>query len=226
MQLSNEELAERIDHTLLRQQAVEADIVRLCKEARDFGFKAVCVHPCFVELCVRELKDCKVRVATVVGFPLGANSREVKAFEAEQAFANGASEVDMVINIGALKERKIEKVFDEIRGVVEVSSRFPGTLVKAIIETSLLTEEEKVLAAETIVRAGADYVKTSTGFGSAGATVEDVAMLAKVLGGRAKIKASGGIRTREQAEKLVAAGADRLGTSSGIAILTGQYWQR
>jgi len=221
MQISNDELAQRIDHTLLKPQAVGADIIRLCKEAREFGFKAVCVNPCFVELCVRELKESEVRVAAVAGFPLGANCREVKAFEAEQAFLNGANEVDMVINIGALKERKTEVVFEDISGVVGVSSRFPGTLVKVIIETSLLTNAEKVLACEAAVRAGAHYVKTSTGFGGSAALVEDVILLSKTLQGRAKIKASGGIRTREQAEKMLAAGAQRLGTSSGVAILTG-----
>ncbi len=219
MDLSTDEIARRIDHTLLKADALQPDIIELCSEARKYGFKAVCVQPCFVELCVSELRDSGVDVAAVVGFPLGANCSEVKAYEAQKAFAQGAREVDMVMNIGALKDGNIHKVYEDIRGVVEISSFYPGTLVKVIIETALLTQEQKVLACETAVWAGALYVKTSTGFGGTGATVDDILLMVKAVGGKAKIKASGGIKTREQAEMMLEAGADRLGTSSGVAIV-------
>lgn len=221
MYLSDEELAKKIDHTLLVPEAKETCILKLCREARAFGFKAVCVQPYFVELCVSELAGSGVDVAAVIGFPLGANLKEVKAFEAQKAFSQKAREVDMVINIGALKDGKQEYIRQEIENVVEVSRQYPGTLVKVIIETALLSTEEKVLACELAVQAGADFVKTSTGFNGPGATVEDVLLMSKVLQNRAKIKASGGIRTREQAERLLSAGAHRLGTSSGTVIVAG-----
>ena len=219
MGLSSSEIAGRIDHTLLRADAREAEIRKLCQQAKKYGFKAVCVQPCHVELCVKELLDSGVDVVAVVGFPLGSNCPEVKAYEAKKAFAQGAREVDMVMNIGALKDGKLEKVYEDIHGVVEISSFHAETLVKVIIETALLTNAEKVLACETAVQAGAQYVKTSTGFGGSGATVEDIRLMVKAVDGEAKIKASGGIKTRQHAEMMLAAGADRLGTSSGVTIV-------
>jgi deoxyribose-phosphate aldolase len=217
---NNKDLAKTIEHTLLKPEAGEAMIRKLCQEAREYGFKAVCVQPCYVKLCRQELLDSDVDVTVVVGFPLGANCSEIKAWEARNAFISGAREADMVINIGALKDRRLDKVREDIREVVDVSNEFPGTLVKAIIETALLTNEEKVMACEIALQAGAKYVKTSTGFNGGGATVEDVILMAGVVKGRGKVKASGGIKTRELAELLLAAGADRLGTSSGLAIIT------
>ncbi|MDX9870798.1 MAG: deoxyribose-phosphate aldolase [Clostridia bacterium] len=220
MGYTNQELAQRIDHTLLKPEATAEMIIKLCAEARQYGFKAVCVQPCYVELCGQELAGSGVLTATVIGFPLGANLIETKVFEAEKAFAQGAAEVDMVMNIGALKDKNTEYLLREIGSVTVVSRKFPGTAFKVIIETALLTDEEKVLACELVVKAGADYVKTSTGLGGGGATVQDIRLLAAALKGRAKIKASGGIRTRETAEELLQAGADRLGASSGVAIVT------
>jgi deoxyribose-phosphate aldolase len=220
MDNNKKDLAKTIEHTLLKPEAGEAMIRKLCQEAREYGFKAVCVQPCYVKLCRQELLDSDVDVTVVVGFPLGANCSEIKAWEARNAFISGAREADMVINIGALKDRRLDKVREDIREVVDVSNEFPGTLVKAIIETALLTNEEKVMACEIALQAGAKYVKTSTGFNGGGATVEDVILMAGVVKGRGKVKASGGIKTRELAELLLAAGADRLGTSSGLAIIT------
>lgn len=216
---SDKELAKRIDHTLLKPEAGEASIRKLCQEACKFGFKAVCVHPCYVRLCVKQLSGSGVDIATVIGFPLGMNCTEIKALEAKRALTDGANEVDMVINIGALKDKKLDLVLQDILQVVNTSKKFPGTIVKVIIETALLTKEEKIIACELAVQAGAQYVKTSTGFGGNGATVEDIVLISETLKGRAKIKASGGIKTREQAEQLIAAGADRLGTSSGVPII-------
>lgn len=220
MSYSDKDLAKCIEHTLLKPDASEAAILKLCQEARDYGFKAVCVHPCFVRLCVQELTDTGIDVVAVAGFPLGQNCPETKAAEAGLAFKAGAKEVDMVINISRLKDRKDEEVLRDLLAVVNESKKFPGKTVKVIIETALLTENEKILACNLVVQAGAQYVKTSTGFNGGGATADDVLLIAKALKGKAKIKASGGIKTREQAELLLAAGADRLGTSNGVAILT------
>lgn len=217
--ISNAELALKIDHTLLKPEARKADVEKLCEEAIKYGFKAVCVQPSYVEVCVKALAGSGVTVAAVVGFPLGANTPEVKAFEAQRALAAGAREIDMVIHIGALKDRRIDRIKQEIRAVVETAAGYPGALVKVIIESCLLTDEEKVLACELAVETGAHFVKTSTGFGGGGATEEDVRLMAQTVAGRAKVKASGGIKTREQAEKMLGAGADRLGTSNGTAII-------
>lgn len=219
MSYSDKELAKRIDHTLLKPEAGEASIRKLCQEACEFGFKAVCVYPCHVQLCVKQLSGSGVDIATVVGFPFGNNYTEIKALEARRALTDGANEVDMVINIGALKDKNLHLVLHDILQVVNISKDFPGSLVKVIIETALLTKEEKIIACELAVQAGAQYVKTSTGFGGGGATVEDIVLISETLKGKARIKASGGIKTREQAEELISAGADRLGTSSGVSII-------
>jgi deoxyribose-phosphate aldolase len=221
MNITNEELVKYIDHTLLKPEAREDDILKLCREARLYGFKAVCVQPCYVSTAVKALEGSGVAVAVVIGFPMGANTPEVKAFETEKSLLAGARELDMVINVGALKDRKLDLVRQDIRGVVEKAAARPGVLVKVIIETCLLTDEEKVLACQAALAGGAHFVKTSTGFGGGGATEEDVRLMAQTVAGRAKIKASGGIRTREQALKMIAAGANRLGTSNGAAIING-----
>jgi len=221
MNTAPDKLAQAIDHTLLKPDARLADILKLCDEAKKHSFKAVCVQPCHVKSCVEALQGSGVAVATVIGFPHGANCSEIKAAEARLALEQGAQELDMVINIGALKDGDTERVYWDIKAVVDESSQRPGTLVKVIIETSLLTREEKILACQLAVQAGAQYVKTSTGFAGGGATLEDVALMVETVKGQAKVKASGGIRSREQALAFLAAGADRLGTSSGIAIVTG-----
>ncbi|MFC0298396.1 deoxyribose-phosphate aldolase [Geobacillus jurassicus] len=212
-------IAKMIDHTLLKPEATEQQIVQLCAEAKQYGFAAVCVNPTWVKTAARELSGTDVRVCTVIGFPLGATTPETKAFETKNAIENGAREVDMVINIGALKSGDDGLVERDIRAVVEAAAG--RALVKVIIETTLLTDEEKVRACQLAVKAGADYVKTSTGFSGGGATVEDVALMRKTVGDRAGVKASGGVRDRETAEAMINAGATRIGTSSGAAIVTG-----
>ena len=209
-------IAGTIDHTLLKAVATTKEIEEYCRQAVEHNFAAVCVNPCYVKLAVEKLKGTEVKVCTVVGFPLGANTPEVKAYEAAQAVAEGAEEVDMVINIGALKEGKLSYIEEEIRRVVQAAQ---GALVKVIIETCYLSYEEKVSACQAAQRAGAHFVKTSTGFGPAGATVEDVALLKKTVGSKMGVKASGGIKNIQDAEKMLAAGADRIGTSSGIALV-------
>ncbi len=216
----NDNIAQYIEHTLLKPEATETEIYKICQEAREFNFTAVCIQPQYVSLCVEQLQGSGVEVATVVGFPLGANTGAVKAFEARRAFLDGAHDVDMVVNLGALRAKQINKVYADIKGVVEESNAFPDRQVKVIIETCLLTEEEKIVVCRTAVQAGAHYVKTSTGFAAGGATVDDVALMARVVEGRAKIKAAGGIKTLEQAKRFILAGADRIGTSNGIAIMT------
>jgi deoxyribose-phosphate aldolase len=212
-------LAAFIDHTLLKPAAIGADVDTLCREARDFGFAAVCVNGCWVRRCREGLAGTGVKVACVVGFPLGAMVPEAKAFEAERAVADGADEIDMVLNLGALKAGDADAVERDIRGVVQAAR---GRAVKVILETGLLDEAEKVLACQLSQRAGAAFVKTSTGFaaGSA-ATVEDVALMRRTVGPEMGVKASGGIRTRVDARRMLASGANRLGTSSGVAIVTG-----
>ncbi len=206
-----------IDHTLLKADASVEQIIQLCSEAREYKFASVCVNSCWVRLCAEQLRGSGVAVCTVVGFPLGAMIPEAKAFEAEAAVENGATEVDMVINIGALKSKDYRMVAKDINDVAKaVHDR--GALLKVIIETCLLTQEEKVIACLLAKNAGADYVKTSTGFSTAGATVEDVALMRKVVGDDMCIKAAGGIRDRETAEKMIEAGADRIGASAGIKI--------
>jgi deoxyribose-phosphate aldolase len=211
-------LAALIDHTLLKPAATGAEIDTLCREAREYGFGAVCVNGCWVRRCRASLAGAGTKVACVVGFPLGAMAPEAKAFEAERAVADGADELDMVLNLGALKSGDADAVERDIRGVVEAAR---GRAVKVILETGLLDEAEKVLACQLSRRAGAAFVKTSTGFaaGSA-ATVEDVALMRRTVGPDLGVKASGGIRTRVDARRMLASGASRLGTSSGVAIVT------
>ncbi|MED4269807.1 deoxyribose-phosphate aldolase [Geobacillus stearothermophilus] len=213
-------IANMIDHTLLKPEATEEQIVQLCAEAKQYGFASVCVNPSWVKTAARELSGTDVRVCTVIGFPLGATTPETKAFETKNAIENGAREVDMVINIGALKSGADDWVESDIRAVVEAAAG--KALVKVIIETALLTDDEKVRACQLAVKAGADYVKTSTGFSGGGATVEDVALMRKTVGDNVGVKASGGVRDRKTAEAMIEAGATRIGTSSGVAIVSGQ----
>ena len=205
-----------IDHTALRPEATVEDIIRLCQEAQQYKFAAVCVNSCYIDLCAHLLKGTGIKVAAVVGFPLGAALTEVKVCETREAVLRKADEIDMVINIGAAKAGRWEFVAEEIKGVVSAAE---GAVVKVIVETALLTREEKVKACETVVESGAHFIKTSTGFGPGGATIEDVKLFKSIAGDRIRIKASGGIRTREQAEALIAAGATRLGASNGVALV-------
>lgn len=216
------EIARYIDHTNLKPYATKEDIIKLCDEAIQYGFYAVCVNPYRVKLAKDYLREkgADVRVASVIGFPLGATPTEVKVFEAKKALDDGADELDMVINIGALKDGDYEYVKRDIEEVVKVAHE-KGAKVKVIIETCYLTDEEKVKACELAKEAGADFVKTSTGFGSGGATVEDVKLMRKVVGPDMGVKASGGIRTYEQAVAMIEAGANRIGTSSGVKIVEG-----
>lgn len=220
MELSAKELASYIDHTALRPGTTRADIDTLCEEARRYNFAAVCVNPVWVQHAAANLADTSIGVAAVVGFPLGANTSAIKAREAEQALADGATEVDMVINIGALKGGDFDTVRNDIAAVTEVT-RAGDAICKVILETALLTDEEKTTACRLAQEAGADYVKTSTGFGPGGATVDDVALMREVVGPEMGIKAAGGIRTAEDARRMIAAGATRLGASSGVQIVEG-----
>jgi len=214
------ELARLIDHTLLKPEATADQIAQLCYEARKYGFAAVCVNPTHVSLAAQLLHGSPVAVCTVVGFPLGATPPEVKAYEAQVALAQGATEIDMVINIGALKSRDYEMVARDIRAVVRVCrAHTPPALVKVIIEAALLVDEEKIAACLLAKEAGADYVKTSTGFASGGATVADVALMRRTVGPAMGVKAAGGVRTRDDAEALVHAGATRIGASAGVKIV-------
>ncbi|GLH64904.1 deoxyribose-phosphate aldolase [Parageobacillus sp. G301] len=213
-------IAKMIDHTLLKADATKAQIVKLCEEAKQYGFASVCVNPTWVATAAELLKDTDVKVCTVIGFPLGANTPETKAFETKNAIENGAAEVDMVINVGALKDGNDDLVERDIRAVVEAAKG--KALVKVIIEACLLTEEEKVRACQLAVKAGADYVKTSTGFSTGGATPEDVALMRKTVGPNIGVKASGGVRDMQSAEAMIQAGATRIGTSSGVAIIEGK----
>ena len=208
-------LASYIDHTLLKPVATKADILKLCDEAKQFHFASVCVNPCWVSLCAEVLKGSGVKVCTVIGFPLGANTSEIKAQEAALAIKQGAQEVDMVINIGALKEGNTDYVYKDILAVRKASE---GKVLKVIIETSYLTDEEKKTVCRLCAKAGADFVKTSTGFSNAGATAEDVKLMKEASG--IKVKASGGVRTKEDALKMIEAGASRLGASAGIKIVS------
>lgn len=201
-----------IDHTVLKQDTQEAAVIKLCKEALEYKFASVCVNPTYIELCAKLLKGSDVKVCTVIGFPLGANTKEVKGFEALDAVNKGAEEIDMVINIGALKDKKDDYVFEEIKYIKECCK---GRLLKVIIETCLLTDEEKVRACELSKKAGADYVKTSTGFSTGGATATDIALMRKTVGPDLGVKASGGVRSYEDMVAMVEAGATRIGTSSG-----------
>ena len=217
----NLEIAKYIDHTLLNPNARKAEITKLCQEAKEYGFYAVCVNPVHVRQAVKELASSNVAVATVVGFPLGANLTDVKIAETQRAISEGAEEIDMVINIGALKDGEVDFVADEIKAVVKVAR---DHLVKVIIECDLLTDEEKVAATLACVKGGAQTVKTSTGFvkDGKGATVEDIELIKKTLdGANLGIKASAGIRDYDKAKALIDAGATRLGTSAGVTIVKG-----
>lgn len=207
-----------IDHTNLKQDATKDSIVKLCEEAKEYDFASVCVNPGWVPLCAELLAGTDVKVCTVIGFPLGATSSASKAFETQDAVAHGAQEVDMVINVGALKGKDDEYVYNDIKAVVDASG---AAHTKVIIETCLLTDEEKVRACELSVKAGADFVKTSTGFSTGGATVADVALMRKTVGDKCGVKASGGIHTREEMLALIDAGATRIGASAGIALIKG-----
>ncbi|MFL6558952.1 MAG: deoxyribose-phosphate aldolase [Bacillus sp. (in: firmicutes)] len=213
-------IAALIDHTLLKPEATRQQIESLCQEAKEYKFASVCVNPTWVSTAKELLQGSGVMVCTVIGFPLGATTSETKAFETKNAIEHGAEEVDMVINIGALKDHNDELVEKDIRAVVEAAKGKAHT--KVIIETSLLTKEEKIRACELSVKAGADYVKTSTGFSTGGATAEDIALMRQTVGPDTGVKASGGVRSTEDVQKMIEAGATRIGASSSIAIVKGQ----
>ena len=213
------EVTKYIDHTILKPETTKAQILTLCEEAKQFNFASVCVNPTWVATCANELKGTDVKVCTVIGFPLGATFKEVKAYETKLAIENGASEIDMVINVGAAKDQNWELVYEDIKAVVEAAN---GVLVKVIIETCLLTDEEKVKACEMAVKAGAHFVKTSTGFSTGGATAADVALMRQTVGESVGVKASGGVRTAEDMKVMVEAGANRIGTSGGVSLVQGK----
>ena len=207
-----------IDHTLLKQDATEEQIITLCDEAIEYDFMSVCLNPGFVEIASRELKGSDVKVCTVIGFPLGATTEETKVFEAQNAIDNGADELDMVINVSDLKDKKYDKILKEITAVKRIAGE---RILKVILETCLLNDQQIVKASELSVEAGADFVKTSTGFSTGGATPEDVALMKKTVGEKAEVKASGGARSLEDLQVMVDSGATRIGASSGIAIMKG-----
>ncbi|MCG7379700.1 deoxyribose-phosphate aldolase [Paenibacillus sp. ACRSA] len=217
--MTTPQLAKMIDHTLLRADATQSEMVKLTEEAKQYQFASVCVNPSWVAYAAEQLKGTGVDICTVIGFPLGASTSETKAFETTDAIAKGATEVDMVINISALKDGKDDYVEQDIRAVVEAAAG--KALVKVIIETCLLTDDEKVRACEAAVRAGADFVKTSTGFSTGGATPEDIALMRRTVGSDVGVKASGGVRSLEDMQKMIEAGATRIGASSGVKIMQG-----
>ncbi|WP_283265797.1 deoxyribose-phosphate aldolase [Streptococcus dysgalactiae] len=208
-----------IDHTLLKADSVQSQFDQLIDEAKTYDFASVCVNPCWVAYAAEALKDSDVKVCTVVGFPLGATTSATKAFETKNAIANGADEIDMVINIGLLKQGDDQAVEDDIRAVVEASG---DKLVKVIIEACLLTDEEKVRACQLAVKAGVDFVKTSTGFSTGGATISDVKLMRQTVGSDIGVKAAGGARSLEDAMAFIEAGATRIGTSAGVTIMKGE----
>jgi len=210
-------IAGMIDHTLLKATATEEQVRQLCQEADTYGFASVCVNPGWVTLCARLLRRSSVKVCTVIGFPLGANTSRTKAFETRNAIENGATEIDMVMNVGALKSGLLDWVKRDIQAVVR-SSR-PNILVKVILETCYLTDDEKISACRLSKEAGADFVKTSTGFGTGGATAEDISLMRKAVGKDMGVKASGGVRDFDDAQKMVEAGASRLGASASLKII-------
>lgn len=205
-----------IDHTLLKPEATEKQIISLCQEALQYDFASVCINSYWVALCAEQLKDIDVKVCTVIGFPLGANTTATKVTETRDAISNGATEIDMVVNIGALKSKLEHDVLNDIKAVVQEAK---PNIVKVIIEACLLTDEEKVLASKLVMEAGAEFVKTSTGFSTGGATIEDVKLIKSVVKDETKIKASGGIKTPEQFKAMIEAGASRIGTSNGIKLI-------
>ena len=211
-----EQLANMIDHTNLKAFADDAAFEKLCDEAKKYNFKMVAINPAQTVRCKKKLEGSPVHVGAAIGFPLGQTTLECKIFETKDAIANGADEIDMVMNIGALKDKNYDLVRDDVKAVVEAAN---GTLVKVILETCLLTEDEIKKACELCVEAKADYVKTSTGFSTRGATIEDVRIMKEAVHGKAKVKAAGGVRTPEDMVKIVAAGADRIGTSAGCSLV-------
>jgi deoxyribose-phosphate aldolase len=212
-------LAHLIDHTLLSPDATPDKIVQLCMEARKFNFASVCVNPIYIQLCAELLHGSSVKVCSTIGFPFGATLPEIKVFETQMVLKFGANEVDMVINIGALKSGDVDLVARDIRGVVS-TAHAAGALCKVILETAMLTDDEKVTACLLAKEAGADFVKTSTGYGGGGATVHDIALMRRVVGPEMGIKASGGIHSREEAENMIIAGATRIGASAGVKIIS------
>lgn len=206
-----------IDHTILKPDASIEDVEKLCMEAKQFNFMSVCINPSFIPLCVKLLKDSDVKVCTVIGFPLGATLKDVKVYETREAVEEGADEIDMVINVSQLKAGNDEYVYQEIK---DIRNACKGKVLKVILETCLLTDEEIIRASELSVKAGADFVKTSTGFSSGGATIHAVSLMRKTVGDRCGVKASGGIRTYEDLVNMVEAGATRIGTSSGPKLLS------
>ncbi|GAB4274942.1 MAG: hypothetical protein Kow0080_23770 [Candidatus Promineifilaceae bacterium] len=215
---TNGSIAKMIDHTLLKPDASQDQIAQLCYEARTYHFASVCVNPTHVKLCTQLLKGSDVDVCTVVGFPLGATPANVKAYETQQAIRDGATEIDMVINVGALKSKDYRVVLEDIGAVVR-AAHAANAIVKVIIEAALLTDEEKVIACQLAKTAGADYVKTSTGFGPGGATAEDVTLMRRVVGPNIGVKAAGGVRSLTDAQAMIAAGATRIGASAGVRIV-------
>lgn len=213
------ELNRMIDHTILKPEATEAAVQKIIDEAKEYNFFSVCINPCWVAFVSEQLADTDVAVCTVIGFPLGANTPEVKAYEAADAIKNGANEVDMVVNIGALKSQQYDYVRQDIQGVVDAAKG--KALVKVIIETALLTDEEKVKACELAKEAGADFVKTSTGFSTGGAKVADIRLMRETVGPDMGVKASGGVHNAEEALAMIEAGATRIGASTGVAIVSG-----
>ncbi|MBK2402336.1 MULTISPECIES: deoxyribose-phosphate aldolase [unclassified Erysipelothrix] len=215
-------LSKYIDHTLLKQNATEAQIRVLCDEAKTYDFMSVCINPGFVSLCNELLEGTDVKVCTVIGFPLGANTTEVKVYETQNALNNGADEIDMVINVSALKDKKYDLIENEIRSIKSVCG---DNILKVIIETCLLEDDEIVKACELAVAAGADFVKTSTGFSTGGATTKDVKLMKDTVKDQASVKASGGVRSQEDMDAMIQAGATRIGTSSGVALVKNEVSQ-
>lgn len=206
-----------IDHTALKPNTSKASILKLLNEAKEYDFASVCVNPCWITLAKKELANTDVKVCTVIGFPLGANTTEVKIFEAKDAIDKGAQEIDMVINVAMLKDKAYDYVENEIQQIVTIAKN--KALVKVIIETCLLTDEEKVIACELAKKAGADFVKTSTGFSTGGATTHDIALMRKTVGPDMGVKASGGVHTHKEALDMIEAGATRIGASAGVKLL-------
>ncbi len=212
-------IATMIDHTILKPETTKEMVKKVCDEAREYNFASVCVNPYYVSFVKSQLGGSRVKVTSVIGFPLGSSTKEVKAFEAKNAIENGADELDMVINIGALKNKEYDIVKEDIEAVVNAAKG--NALVKVIIETCLLTDEEKEIACKLSVEAGADYVKTSTGFSTGGATVEDIKLMRKTVGPDIGVKASGGIRDSKKAKEMIDSGASRVGASSSVEIVKG-----
>lgn len=217
--MNKAQIAKMIDHTILKAEATESEIIKLCKEAIHYNFASVCVNPSMVPVAAKELKGTHVKVCTVIGFPLGATTTEVKAFETKDVIEKGATEVDMVINVGKLKERNLEYVKNDIKAVVEAAKG--KALTKVIIETCLLTEEEKIIACRLSKEAGSDFVKTSTGFSTGGAIVEDIKLMRETVGPEMGVKASGGVRSKKDALAMIENGATRIGASASISICEG-----